>query len=183
MQRRLVLKNLGLITGGILILPSCNFSEEMATIALNKLQITKNKEVLLTDIIDTMLPEDTILGGKSVGVHNFVWIIMDDCAKKEDQESFVNGLDLFQLKIKKTHNNSFSKLSPNEKESSISTILENKNEDKDLIDFLTTTKNIAIWGYKNSEYYMTEIMPYSLVPGTFSNCETINNTLKINTNA
>ena len=46
MRRRVALKNLGLITGSILFLPSCNFSEEKAAIALNKLQITKNTRLI-----------------------------------------------------------------------------------------------------------------------------------------
>lgn len=183
MRRRVALKNLGLITGGILFLPSCNFSEEKAAIALNKLQITKNQETLLMEIVDTMLPEGTIRGAKTLGVHNFVWIMIDDCANSKKQETFINGLNLFDEKVRNTAKNSFDKLSKDEKLHTLTYLMDMNSEEKDLTDFLQTTKSYAIWGFKQSEYFMTEIMPYNLVPGTFGLCETIDNSTKINTNA
>ena len=54
--------------------------------------------------------------------------------------------------------------------------------DQDLVNFVQTTKNFTSLGYMRSEYMMTEVMPYTLGPGTDGPCETIDNSKRININ-
>ena len=72
MKRRSALKNIGLITGGLLLFPSCAISDEKVSIILNKLKIDADQEALLKSIVDTMIPEGEILGGLSAKSHNFI---------------------------------------------------------------------------------------------------------------
>jgi hypothetical protein len=60
------------------------------------------------------------------------------------------------------------------------------NEDEPKIQqFLNSTKSLAAWNYMNSEFIMTNEMPYKLVPGagTYIVCKTIDPNKKININA
>jgi hypothetical protein len=41
--------------------------------------------------------------------------------------------------------------------------------------FISTTKRFALQGYLNSEYFMTEIKPYELVPARFYGSKKIEN--------
>ena len=185
MQRRNALKNIGLITGGILLFPSCNYSEEKVSIALNNLQINISEELLLKQVVETILPEGEILGGVSLNVHNFVWVMIDDCTTKENQSSFINGLKLFDQTIFNMTTKKFGELSPEEKLTFIKSLIENKSTNKVIFKFINTTKQIAIQGYLNSEYILTQQMPYKLVPGAFSYepCKIINSNEKVNINA
>lgn len=185
MKRRNALKNLGLITGGILLFPSCDFSDEKVSIILNKLKINTTQETLLKNIVDTMLPEGEIPGGVSLKAHNFVWVMIDDCSTKERQDSFINGLNMFDDKVSETTGNKFVSLDSQEKLKSLDGLMANKELDADIRNFLRTTKQLAIRGYMVSEYIMTNEMPYKLVPGagTYEGCKTIDNTKKININA
>ena len=44
MDRRKALLNLGILTGGMVLLPSCDFTEEQVSLSLNKLRITASEE-------------------------------------------------------------------------------------------------------------------------------------------
>jgi hypothetical protein len=55
-------------------------------------------------------------------------------------------------------------------------------ESSDVLNFVEITKSFTILGYMKSEYIMTEVMPYSLVPGSYGTCETIDNSKRINVN-
>ena len=52
----------------------------------------------------------------------------------------------------------------------------------DVKSFFNTTKGLTIFGYMRSEYIMTEVMPYTLIPGSYGPCETIDNAKRINVN-
>ncbi|MCX2679090.1 gluconate 2-dehydrogenase subunit 3 family protein [Galbibacter sp. EGI 63066] len=185
MKRRTAIRNLGLATGGLMLFPSCNFSEKRVAIALNKLQIDIKEEILLEAIIDTILPETDTPGGVALKVQNFVWVMMDDCKSPEKQESFLKGLRLFNPKVKEKHGDVFTDMDKAERLSVLKELMDDQTADKDLLNFLHTTKGLAVWGYKNTEYYMTQVMPYELIPGAFSyqTCKTIHSNEKINSNA
>ena len=50
----------------------------------------------------------------------------------------------------------------------------------DIQYFLNTTKRYTVQGFLQSQYVMTELMPYALVPGSHSFCETIDPTKRVN---
>ncbi len=184
MKRRDAIINLSWISAGLLLVPACQYKEEKAAIALNNLNINKNQEVLLKDLVDTILPEGDMPGGISLNVHHFVWTIIDDCTTKENQAKFLNGLSLFNSTIETITGQPFSQLDAKQKDTTINQLMQNSQADHDLIEFLNKTKYTAIWGYTNSEYFLTQQMPYKLVPGPFSyKTITINPQNKININA
>ncbi|EIJ38367.1 hypothetical protein JoomaDRAFT_1351 [Galbibacter orientalis DSM 19592] len=184
MKRRNAIKSLGLITTGLVLMPSCNFLDERTPIVLHKLKITEEEEILLEEIIDTMLPETETPGGVSLKIQNFVWVMLDDCADKEKQDTFLAGLRLFKSTVKENFDEDFSDLNSEEKLTTLLAMMQSESFNTDVSTFLHTTKQTAVWGYKNSEYYMTNLMPYKLIPGAFSyKTKTINPTDKININA
>ena len=191
MNRRKALKNLSLITGGIFLLPSCNFSDEKVSIILNKLQITVEEEKLLQEIVATIIPEGEIPGARSLEVPNFVWVMIDDMLSDKKQKSFMNGLKMFDPMVKEQKKSSFIDLSENDRLSILNGLLngeiikdksENKKDLKDLRSFVKAVKYYAILGYMQSEYIMTKIMPYQLIPGSYGSCETIETNKRVNIN-
>jgi len=57
MKRRTAIRNIGLVTGGLFLLPACNFTQERLPVGLNKRKIPTGEAKLLESIIDTILPE------------------------------------------------------------------------------------------------------------------------------
>lgn len=188
MDRRKALRNLGILTSGIVLLPSCDFSEEKISLVLNKLSITTSQEELMKELVATILPEGEIAGAGTLMVHDFVWIMVDDCLEPALQESYLKGLSGFNKDFKNVDGKSF--LSSNQEDrvntlNLIETSKENTTEktNEDFLNFIDITKRFAILGYMQSEYMMTDIMPYRLIPGTYGPCETIDNTKRVNVNA
>ncbi len=188
MDRRKALRNLGILTGGIVLLPSCNFSKEKVSLVLNKLKITTSQENLMKELLATILPDGEIPGAEKLMVHDFVWIMVDDCLEAAQQDSYLKGLTNFDTDIKKLEGETFLSLVEEDRVNVLGLIEVSKeksleNISKDLINFVEITKYFAILGYMQSEYIMTEIMPYSLVPGAYGACESIDNSKRLNVNA
>jgi hypothetical protein len=183
MKRRRALKNMGLLTGGLLLFPSCDFSEEKITIILRQLQIPESQQVLLEEIVATIIPEGDLPGARSLNVQNFLWGIVGECMTDEDQQSYLIGLQEFELKFNQADGQIFVALSENERVKILIDLTKKKLKEDDLQEFIQTTKKLTIQGYMMSQFIMTEIMPYQLIPGGYATCETIDPNKRINTNA
>lgn len=184
MHRRTALKNLGILTGGIVLLPACDFSKEKVALVLNKFEVTEAQEKLLKEIVATILPDSEIPGAAELGADQFVWVMADDCLNENMRQDFLKGLREFPDKVKKATSNSFATLNMEERIAFLQKGLENSSaENKFLQTFLQITKNFAVSGFMQSEYIMTNVMPYPLVPGKYGNCEPIDANKIININA
>lgn len=187
MDRRKALMNLGILTGGMMLLPSCEFSKEKISLALNNLQVNKMQESMLKDIVNSLIPEGDLSGAGSLNIDDFVWVMVDDCLDEASQKSYIRGLNNFDAQIKNMAKKPFNLLSSQEQIQAFKTITEDSKDqtlklDNDVKVFLNTTKRFTILGYMKSAYIMTQIMPYSLVPTKYGTCETIDKTKRINVN-
>ena len=187
MDRRKALVNLGILTGGMVLLPSCEFSKEKISFALNNLQVTQTQESLLKDIVSALIPEGDLAGAGSLNVHDFVWVMVDDCMDKEKQTAYIRGLNDFDAQIKRITGKTFASQNNVERNQTFKIITEDPTDNSEKVNddvktFIKTTKYLAILGYMRSEYIMTEVMPYSLVPTKYGTCETIDNSKRINVN-
>ncbi|MCA0933408.1 gluconate 2-dehydrogenase subunit 3 family protein [Lutimonas saemankumensis] len=184
MDRRRALMNLGIISGGLVLLPSCEFSKEKATIALNNLKISASQENLLKDITSSIIPNGEIPGALELKVDEFVWVMLDDCFSKEGQEEFLKGLNSFNDAVTTKSGSFFNKLTEKERSSIMQSLEESApvDENDKVGPFLKTLKQLCIFGFMQSEFIMTEVMPYSLVPGKYGVCETIDPKKRINVN-
>lgn len=185
MDRRLALKQLALFTGGLMAFPSCDFSRENVLAAYEKLQVSEAHRSLLAKVVETILPGGDIVGARELDMQGFVLVMANDCLGEEDQSRFVEGLKGFGAYVKKQSGNSFEKMDQESAESSYMAIVEsedNSGEMEALKYFLNTTKRFTLQGYLSSEYFMTEVMPYNMVPGGFQGEKMIDPTAKININ-
>jgi hypothetical protein len=190
MDRRVALKQLALFTGGLIVIPSCDFSEENILAAYEKLQVTEDHKKLLTKVVATILPGGEIKGAEELNIQDFVLVMANDCLSEENQSDFVNGLKHFDNYVKKKYNSSFGKMDQSKAEEVFNTIVNNEEEviKQDGLDitelkyFLETTKRFTLQGYLSTEYFMTEIMPYKMIPGGFQGEKLIDPSEKININ-
>ena len=116
MQRRAALKNLLIIAGGTVLLPSCVQQDKKASIPLDHLKLSADQEALLAEIADTIIPKTDTPGAKELGVHQFVLTMVDDCYEKDDQDNFMKGLNEINDLSKKEYDNSFIKCTPQQRQ-------------------------------------------------------------------
>lgn len=192
MDRREVLRHMGVVAGIVFLAPGCDFSKQNILRAYGNLQITSKEKVLLSTICDVIIPSgDGIKGAKDIQVEDFILVMVNDCYDPDYQLRFTGGLRRFQQYVKDSTGNKFQRLSPSESEIIVLNLLEisyeeaeaakEVGEDEVLVQyFLKATKDLVVQGYMTSEYFMTEIMPYKLVPGPYKGKAKIQPGEKIN---
>jgi len=173
MHRRTVIKNLALIIGGAAILPACHLIGGKASVTLKNIAICADQEKLVGDISETIIPKTNTPGAKELNLHLFVFKMLDDCYKKEDQQAFITGMGQFAGIVKNKYDKSFSDLSRKQREEMLLRIENDKDEKstlnpKDLKTFYGIIKNQTVKGYITSKYFMTKQVVYELVPGRYN---------------
>jgi hypothetical protein len=173
MHRRTVIKNLALIIGGAALLPACDRKEGKASVSLKNLDISADQEKLVGDIAETIIPKTTTPGARDLNLHLFVFKMLDDCYKKEDQQAFMTGMGQFTDIVKNKYGKAFSDLSQKQHEEILLNIEQDKNErstanPKELKSFYGIIKGQTVNGYVNSKYFMTKQVVYELVPGRYN---------------
>ena len=164
MKRRSALRNLAVITGGFMLLPSCRSTPGKASINLKNFNINAEQENLLTEIASTIIPATDIQGAKEVGAHLFVLKMVDDMYEKEVQQNFIAGLDYLEVDTKKQFDQSFANCSVDQKQKVLLDIESKKGYSKEVFDFFAIMKQRTIQGYLNSKYVMTNVIKYEFIP-------------------
>ncbi len=175
MKRRDALRSLALITGGLVLVPSCDFSKEDILAAYQNLQITPSLQQLLKDIAGTIIPTGSIKSAADIEVQDFILVMVNDCIDAEGQKSFMQGFQVFEDFSKNSGGSAFSKLDQAGREAVVKAALaielpENtKPEDpqKATKEFIGMAKRFTIQGFMMSEYIQTQVKPYSLIPGDY----------------
>lgn len=183
MDRRKALKSLGLLSGGLILLPSCDFSKENVTKIMSNLKVTKSQESLLKNLVQTIIPETEVPGAGGLNIDEFVWVMVDDCLSEDQQKLFMNGLAMFETTYEDFSGENFFDSEQDKKVSILNQMMsdkEVKEAHEDVRHFIEISKSYAMLGFMESEYIMTQVMPYSLVPGKPPECRTIDPNGKIN---
>ena len=166
MKRRTVFKHLAVASAAAWILPSCISDPKKVSIALNRLQITADDESLLGNIADVLIPETDTPGARSTQAHLFALVMVDDCLPKVEQEKYLKGMRNFDDLVRRVTGSSF-KNSTGTKRGEVLAMFEDRLEtvDEETKMFYTTTRGYIIQGYTSSQYFLTKVKPYQLVPG------------------
>lgn len=176
MNRRIAIKQLGFITAGAMLLPSCVKPARPVSVALKHLSITGEQEGMLAEIAETIIPATDIPGAKQMNLQAFVLRMVDDCQTPEAQKQFETGLTSFEDEVKKKYSKSFEECTPEERKSFLLEVEKQAKEDREarkenpLTTFYSMTKRYTMQGFTSSEYVMTKVLVYNMVPGKFLGC-------------
>ena len=174
MNRRSVLKQMLLAAGGLALLPVGEFTQARVVAAYDELEVTPGQLSLMKKIVDTLIPPteldgEWLKGAAELDVQDFVLVMANDCLNHVDQQKFIAGLRLFDDFPVVEGRPRFSELDRADSERALADIWGHGDPENPAVQvvqyFLNTSKWYAIQGYLNSEYVMTERMPYQLVPG------------------
>jgi Gluconate 2-dehydrogenase subunit 3 len=170
MDRRSSIKNLIIISAGTALLPSCLQDNKKSSLSLKNIKIDGREEELLSELSEIIIPKTNTPGAKDVSAHLYALMMIDDCYPPDGQDKFVKGLKQFEELTNKKFGKSFTKCTPSEK-TVLLQLIENKNELPENIGFFyNTMKGLTIQAFTSSEYYLTKVQVYQLVPGKFYGC-------------
>ena len=97
-------------------------------------------------------------------------MMVDECYPPDSREKFVNGIKEFKNFSKKKFDKSFEKCTPAERAELLSAIESKKEMTDDLGFFNSSMKKLTVQAFTTSEYYLTKVHEYKLVPGKFYGC-------------
>jgi len=169
-QRREAIKQLFCITAGMALIPSCMNDRSKSGILLSNITISATEEAMLAELCETILPKTSTPGAKDISSHLFVLKMVDDCRKKEDQDRFISGMQAFQERCTSTAGKDFVDSTMDQKNTVLASILADKDEESDLKYFFKTVKGLTVQSYTASEFFMTKVQVYELVPGRYHGC-------------
>jgi len=169
LNRRALIKNLLIVTGGVLVLPACVQEKSKASILLKNMQVDGDDEALLAEVSETIIPATDAPGAKDLYAHLFALQMLDELSSKEEQQTFIKGLNELNSFSKQKVNKTFVKATPSEREQVLLAI-EKETAPDNLRAFYKKLKGLTIQCYVTSQYYLTKVQPYQLVPGYFKGC-------------
>ncbi|MEY2835794.1 MAG: hypothetical protein RLZZ557_1456 [Bacteroidota bacterium] len=172
-SRRRALKALVFASAGMALIPACMSDRSKSSLLLKKLTISADDEALLAELCETILPKTSTPGAKELSAHLFVLTMVDDCRTKEDQEKFTRGLADFKKFCLSTGNKDFIAASPEERKKMLNSLMASADKESDLMAFFNTTKGLTIQSYTASEYFLTKVQVYELVPGRYHGCVSV----------
>jgi hypothetical protein len=177
MNRRIALKQLGFITAGVALLPGCvKEAARPASIALKNIKSSGNQEARLADVAETLIPATDMPGAKAMNVPQFVLRMVDDCQPIEAQKDFEKGIAEFEQAVDKKYGKSFEALSVSDrqaflKELDVAARAEREKDNMSPVSkFYALTRRYTIQGFTSSEYVLTKVLPYNMIPGKFIGC-------------
>ena len=163
MERRLLLKNLALGVATAFVLPDwANAWHPQSSIFESGL--TKIELETLANLVEAILPSTDTKGAREIGVHKFVVLMVKDCYEPKAFVLLKNGLKTIDEHSKTLTGKSISEA---DAKANLQTINSFKALGISQIEFINLIKQNTITGYLNSEYVMTNLRVYQMVPGKY----------------
>ncbi len=135
--------------------------------------LDKDQALLVGELAETILPETETLGAKSIGVPEYIDIVVKDCFTSDEQLQFKKGLIEMDEKCQLFAGKSFLDCSAEERQKFLvlsETEGIKKRDESDDKAFIFTLKELVLTGYFTSEYAITELMNFNPIPQKFEGC-------------
>lgn len=175
MNRRTVIKRIAISSTAAFLFPACFRNKDETYVELNNIKVTNDEKDLLGEVAETILPETDSPGAKKLEAHVFALVMVDDCLASADQEKYMAGMRSFEKTIERYSPDTFLDSTPEKRRELLAKLEENMDELPDDVKFFyNKTRGYVVQAYTTSEYFLTNVREYKLVPGpTFRGCVSV----------
>jgi hypothetical protein len=170
MDRRAAIRCSLAVTASILLVPSCLQVKRKPSIVLKNMAISADQESLLADLGETIIPKTSSPGAKDISSHLFALVMVDDCYEPDAQKKFLTGMAEFQSIAITKFGSSFTKCTQTQKEDLLKSMENKTGISEEALSFYNSMKRLTIQSFTTSQYFLTKIHVYELVPGRFHGC-------------
>ena len=182
MNRRDALARVALLMGGAVIgadyfLTGCSSDKNKQTkdgdSASNFKALDAKQQAYLDEVGDTILPATKTPGAKAAHVGGFMAVMVRDCYKPADQETFTKGLTQLEEASQKLNGKGFMESTPAQRTALLTALdTEQKNYTKTKTPeqpnhYFRMIKELTLLGYFTSEVGATQALRYLPVPGKY----------------
>jgi hypothetical protein len=165
MNRRKVLKQLAIATGGLITLPQWMISCGISDTNVHETSFSSTEQQLLANITDTIIPAGNSIGALSVGVDKFLQKLIDDCYEKDVKDNVKLQLNELEKSAKTMHGKSFANCTQAQRQQLLLKLSSSPNKAEK--DFFTLIKTETIRGFNTSQKVMQEYLNYKVAPGHY----------------
>lgn len=195
MDRRSVLKSLGLAAGATVatptifsVLSSCTADRS----AWKPTYFNDTQAITITKVVDVIFPVSDLPGAVEVNVPQLIDIMFRDVESEDRQAVFKKGMDQFRKNFEEKSGKSIADASVEDVEVLFEYYMKVKGKDEDRVkqlryanpkelggqdledfyvyNFLLGTRDYTIFGYYSSEKVGKEVLNYDPIPGGFDPC-------------
>lgn len=167
MQRRSALKSLTITLGGLAALPA--WAAGWTPDSISPVSAAwVDDQTLLGEIMETIIPETTAPGAKSLKLNLFAQRMITDCYGPAAKTTLKQGLALTGTTASQTFGRPFADCdAAQRKEVLLKLAASNDPVGKPFVELI---KRLTIQGYTNSEYYLVNVQHYTMAPGYYHGC-------------
>jgi hypothetical protein len=162
-----------IVSAGAAFLPSCFQQKDAAVFPLKNIRLTADEQNMLAALATAILPKtNSFIGAADLKAHEFVLTMMDDCSSPDEQQQFLQGMQVFKQYSKQVMGVDFTTAN-NAQIQQLLTSLDAKESSatKEAVSFYQTVKKYTVQCFTSSKQYMTEVRHYNIIPGSkFKGC-------------
>jgi hypothetical protein len=153
---------------GLVMLPACDMGSKKVKAQTLQPYLSPEQESLLAEVVGTIIPGTDTPGAKDLNVHIFVQKMVTDCYEKDVQQNLAKGLDTVEEMARKNHSNAFAACTEPQRIAILTSMEQSDIEEQKA--FFDLVKELTIFGYTTSEYVMTNLTEYTMIPGHYYGC-------------
>lgn len=175
MKRREAVQYISLLLGGTLV-GANYFLEGCKSKTGVSMAFVPDDISWLDEVADTILPPTKTPGAKAAKVGQFMTVMVNDCYDEKDQKIFHEGMGKLDDFSKKTYDDSFLKITPQQRHDLLVKLdaeqkeyMKNKKPD-DPSHYFRMMKELTLLGYFTSEIGCTQARRYVETPGRYDGC-------------
>jgi len=165
MDRRKAIKNLAIVSGGLITLPQWMVSCGVSDTTIHQTSFSVAEQKILASITDSIIPVGNSIGALSVGVDKFLQKLIDDCYEKDAQDNVKTQLKSLEESAKATNKKSFADCTQAQREELLLKFSTSTNKSEK--DFFDLIKSETIRGFNTSQKVMQEYLGYKVAPGHY----------------
>ena len=179
-NRRTAIRQLAFLSVGAALLPACRDDRSKPDLVLKNFKVNDKQQKLLEELTATLIPTTATPGARDVSAHLFILKMLDDCSSRADQDKFFSGLKQFEdeFTARSSAGKSFVASPTPQRESFLLDIESKKLPNEELNFFYSTAKRFTILAYSSSQFFLTKIQVYELVPGRWHGCIPVQQKIK-----
>jgi hypothetical protein len=172
MNRRDLLKQIALLTGGVMV-GSELFLSGCTTGSKTEATFTPELIQLLNEAGETIIPTTTTPGAKAAQVGEFMSIWVKDCYTQAEQNAFMKGMMAMEAACNSMNEKTFMDCSPGQRHDFLVSLEKEAkvyNESKQKEDpphYYTMLKQMTLFGFFTSKTGATETLRFIQVPGKY----------------
>jgi hypothetical protein len=167
MQRRKALQQLGMGITMLTNIPAWANGWRADKLKINN-GLLANQADILAEIAETIIPETSSPGAKTLGVDKLIQKLVIDCQGPEAAQRLSNGLLKIDSFAKSSLTKPFAEFSAIQKADFLKGL--ETNSDPELKNTYSQIRRMTIDGYIRSEYFMVNVQKYEWAPARFYGC-------------